>query len=814
MSDRLFAVIAVENTAFHFDKPYDYIIPSELAEEVQPGVRVLVEFGHAQRQGVVMKVCDSPEQPELSHKPILLVLDSEPIYNDEMIRLAVWLKEHTFCTFFDAFRAMIPAGIYYNIDPIFQAVLQPGEIVLSPNDRQVFDLLQTKPEGMNLKKICETLGLTVSRRVVDHLLKLGYLTESREIKRALSDASFRCVRMSCDYDESISLTAKQKSVVELLLQIGAGSVKEVCYFSGVGEGVIKTLEKKGIVDVFEEEYYRNPYQDRPRVKAKEIVLNSQQAQVYQGLLADYEAEESKTALLYGVTGSGKTGVYMQLIDRVLADGKDVIVMVPEISLTAQTIELFRSRYGEQIAVFHSGLSMGQRMDEYKRVSRKEAKIVIGTRSAIFAPIENIGLIVIDEEQEHTYKSESTPRYHARNVAKFRAKYHKALLLLVSATPSVETMAAAKNGRYSLHVLKQRYGNAVLPQVEVVDMNRNVSQGNVTVLSDRLFALMQKTLEKKQQIILLLNRRGYHTFVSCRKCGNVMLCPNCSISMTYHSANNRLMCHYCGYSTPHRSVCPECGSETVRYAGAGTQKAAEELQALFPKAGILRIDADSTMTKFAHEKLLGEFSSGKYDILIGTQMVAKGLDFPNVTLVGVLNADGVMYTGDYNGYEKAFDLLTQVVGRSGRGNEKGCAVIQTYSPDNAIIEMAKRQDVDAFYESEIAERKLMIYPPFCDLCMIGIISVSEQSAQRSAHAVAQRIKQMIDSQYQDQKVILLGPSNALIKKVSNKYRYRILLKCRSTARLRAMIAQVLTECGGDKSFRNVTVYADMNPQNIL
>ncbi|MBQ2319653.1 MAG: primosomal protein N', partial [Clostridia bacterium] len=583
----------------------------------------------------------------------------------------------------------------------------------------------------------------------------------------------------------------------------AASVKEICYFTGVTAAVVTNLERKGIVEFFDEEVYRTFLDtDRPEDK-REILLTDEQKSAYDRLINIYNSGKGGAALLYGVTGSGKTQVFLRLVDQVTASGKQAIVMVPEISLTPQTLSLFHNRYGGKIAVFHSAMSMGQRMDEWKRVKRGEAIVAIGTRSAIFAPFNNLGLVIIDEEQEHTYKSESSPRYHARDAARFRCAENKALLLLASATPSIETFTAAVNGRYELCKLTKRYGNAKLPTVETVDMNAEIQSGNKSMLSRTLVERLKENIENGKQSIILLNRRGHNTFVSCGGCGEVASCPNCSISLTYHSANNRLMCHYCGYSMPFTEKCANCGNEHIRYSGAGTQRVEQELQLYLPEARILRVDADSTMARSSFEKMLGDFGKKKYDIMLGTQMVAKGLDFSNVTLVGVLGADGLLYSDDYRCFERAFSLLTQVVGRSGRGENKGTALIQTVTPDNTVIGFAAEQDYDKFYEQEILTRKIMIYPPYCELCLVGFVGENKEEVRASATAFFDRIRSLNERTYTSVKMIILGPSQASIPRVGGKYRYRIIIKTKNTSDFRKIISTALKDFGRDRRNKNVT-----------
>lgn len=612
-------------------------------------------------------------------------------------------------------------------------------------------------------------------------------------------------------EELPRLTPKQQSVADLLLDIGSATVEEIKTLCGVGDGVLKNMEKCGVLRFFKKEKYRNPYADLPAApKAAEIELSAEQTKAYHTLSAMLDGDGG-CALLYGVTGSGKTQVYMRLIDRALQQGKDTIVLVPEIGLTPQVLGLFHQRYGRQVAVLHSGLSIGERNDEYRRADRGEAKIVLGTRSAVFAPLHTLGLIIMDEEQELTYKSERTPRYHARDIARYRAGESGALFVMASATPSIESYAAAKAGKYTLCSLEHRFGNAALPQVCTVDMKGELHAGHRSPLSRTLQKQIQSNLDAGKQTILLMNRRGYNTFIACNDCGHVITCPNCSISLTYHSYSNRLMCHYCGYSKPLDNTCPECGSHAVRYSGFGTQRIEDELQALFPAARILRMDADTTAGKFSHQKLFDAFAAHEYDILVGTQMVAKGLDFDDVTLVGVVNADNALYDENYLSHERAFDLITQVVGRSGRRDATGTAVIQTIDPCNPVIDLAARQDYPAFFETEYALRRILTYPPFCDIYGVFFVSEDENAAALAAEAFFDTL--VLENKEQQQKLIVLGPSPARISKISNTYRYRLAIKCKNSKSVRNLLMQVLKATVKMKELRKVQISIDLNPIDL-
>lgn len=804
----LTAHIAVENTTYSFDKPFSYAVPQQLQSIIKVGMRVLVPFGRGnkKRQGIVLLLDFSDTDEEL--KSIISVVDEEPVLNKELISLATYMKEHYFCTLYDAVKTMLPAGINYHLTTVYGIQSSDEDSALDSEEQRIYDYLLKKRKPVKSETILDAFGLS-DTRILDTMITKGVLYKSDEAFRRVNDAVMKMVSPAVGAETmNFKLTEKQQRVFDIINASGGISVKEVCYFTGVTSSVVDTLAKKGLIHFYDEEVFR--IESRAKDSSIEsLVLSDEQNRACDNLYAEYKDENPHISLLYGVTGSGKTSVFMKLIERVLGDNKGIIVMVPEISLTPQFVSLFSKRFGEKVAVFHSALSLGERLDEYKRVKKGLAQIVIGTRSAVFAPFDNLGLIIMDEEQEYSYKSESSPRYHAREIAKFRVSSNNALLVLSSATPSVETFYYANNGRYSINKLTKRYGSATLPEVVTADMNIEVQNGNTTGFSNVLLENLEYNLEHHKQSILLLNRRGHNTFVTCRTCGEPVICPNCSISLTYHSANDRLMCHYCGYSIKYTNKCPTCHSNTLRFGGTGTQKAESDIAEIFPDARILRMDTDATSSKSSYEKMISAFANGEYDILVGTQMVAKGLDFPNVTLVGVLNTDQMLYADDYRSYERSFSLLTQVVGRSGRGKSKGMAVIQSYTPDNLIISMAAKQDYNTFYNTEINVRKAMLYPPFADICLIGFVGDNQTQTLKAANGFLQSFIRLARNEFPSLPLRILGPSPALVVKVSNKFRYKLIVKCRNTKDFRKMLSKLLTEFGNNKEYGSVTAYADMN-----
>ena len=815
----MIAGIAVENTSFHFDKLYDYAVPQALVPKVQRGVRVQVPFGSgdSRRVGIVMDVHSGRADRRL--KSIAEVVDESPLLSEEMCLLAEYMKAHTFCTIYDAVKSMVPFGINLKIVAQYAPGERAGEDLgdaLDETEKQIVSFVVSQKKFVSRERIMAALGLDPASKVPEKLWRAGYLVRNDEAVRNVGDLTVKMIRLAYGSEDEIGikLSKKQQSVVNMLAEVGCAAVREVCYFTGVTPAVPDALVKKGIAEYIEVPSLRTPLSDTVVTGRTEIALSAQQQSVYDGLRERLEAREPFTALLYGVTGSGKTQVYMKLIDRALDLGLTAIVLVPEISLTPQTLELFRRRYGSDVAVLHSALSVGERADEFRRIKSGAVKIVVGTRSAVFAPLANLGVIIMDEEQEAAYKSESAPRYHAREIARYRCAYHHALLLLASATPSIESYTAARRGKYGLYRLTQRYGTAQLPEVITVDMLEQINNGCAGSISAPLLVGLQENMDQGRQSILLINRRGYHTFVSCPSCKEVLTCPHCSISMTYHAANGRLMCHYCGYSQPFSDECPHCGHHGLRRTGYGTQRVEEELAQLLPQARILRMDTDTTAARFAHERKLRAFSAGEYDIMLGTQMVAKGLDFENVTLVGVVSADGQLYSDDYRSLERTFALLTQVVGRAGRGRYPGAAVIQTMTPENPVIHFAATQDYDSFYETEMQIRRLMTYPPYCDLCTFTFSGQSDRETELAAQTFLGQLKSLAASEYPEEKMIVLGPAPPRAARIGGKYRYRIILKCRMRARMREMAGRLISAFGQDRRFRRITCTPDVNPESIF
>ncbi len=749
----MFCEVYLLDTPYHIDRPFDYSCQPGLAR----GSIVRVPFGRsgATRLGVAVKIKDGCVIPDgVTVKPISSVVSTVFTLTDEMLGLCFFLKEFTLCTFGEAVRTVLP----------------PGALSDSLNIRYR-----------------RTARLLIERDAVTTLLSMtgrgGVRSEG------------------------------QRAVLRFLRDIGSADLEILKQLPSVNTSHVNALRDKGVLTIDEDEDIRNPYSEYAKHTDKsEIVLSRAQSAAYSTVEALYGEPAPRAALLYGITGSGKTKVIMKAIDRTLADGKTVIMLVPEISLTPQTVSIFCSRYGERVAVVHSSLSQGERIDAWRRIRRGDVDLVIGTRSAVFAPLDNIGMIVIDEEHEHTYKSESDPKYHARDVASYRCGRHDALMLLASATPSLESFYKAKSGTYTLVPLRERYGGARLPKAVVVDMREELRLGNPSPISQRLYNMLTDVKENEDQAILFLNRRGYSSHISCKECGEVLECPRCSVSLTYHSGGNggTLLCHMCGYRAPTPRACPSCSAESLSFLGFGTQKLEAELCKYLPEMAVMRMDADTTSGKLAYDRMLDDFRQGRADILLGTQMVAKGHDFPRVTLVGVALADTSLHVSDFRASERTFSLLTQVIGRAGRASDEGVAVIQTFQPANETIRLACRQDYDTFYEGEIALRRELSYPPFCDMAQLTLTAEDEAELSRASEALSESVRAKLDGEYSRLPFVVYGPFEAQVYKLNEKYRMRMMVKCKLNSESRRMFSEILCEFAKD---RRVTLAIDLNPLTV-
>ena len=804
------AQIAVEKTVFTFDKLFSYAVPEKLCGAVRRGVRVLVPFGRGNRlvQGMVFSV-ETGDAGRL--KAVVSVLDAEPVLDENAFGIVRFMADTTFCSYYDAVRCLIPAGLSVTAHESFAVVSQPDRGVfpnLPEDERALLRLMLQADSRRETDMLFTGPGASERIAVARKLAAKGIVKEEPSVTRKVGDKLQRLVKLAPGVDPDGFFTPKQQEVLRALAASGPVTEKEAAYNAGASESVVKALLKKGALVIEEKEMLRTPRQAAlpPR---EEITLSEAQESVFRQILSLYRSGEATASLLFGVTGSGKTSVFIKLIEAVLADGKQVILMVPEIALTPQMLGRFRAQFGDQVAVIHSDLSAGERLDEDKRIRSGDARIVIGTRSSVFAPCRDLGMIIMDEEGEHSYKSDSTPRYHAREIAKLRCVQHKAALLLASATPSVESYYAAEKGRYHLFTLPGRYGKAQLPEVKLINMLDEERNYNFSPVSDALGEALLQTYERGEQSIVLINRRGYATFAVCLDCGEAAKCPNCSVTLTYHKANGYLMCHYCGYTRPAGAPCAACGSTHMRTSGTGTQRAEDIIARQLPSARILRMDTDTTTSRYAYEEKFARFEAGEYDIMIGTQMVAKGLNFPGVTLVGVLGADQYLYSGDFRSGEKTFSLITQVVGRSGRFDKPGAAYIQTVSPEHPVIQDAARQDYVSFYRDEIAMRRAALQPPFCDLAVIGFSGADEGEVRRAADGMHGILARLLTAAEPKLPAVLLGVSEAGVYRVNGRFRLRIILKCKNNRRLRALLRQAVAEGEKARLLQKASIYIDMN-----
>ncbi|MBD9199201.1 MAG: primosomal protein N' [Clostridiales bacterium] len=808
--------VAVSAAPYSIDKPYSYLVPEHLSDAAVPGVRVVVPFGRGNKESEGLILARSPEPKLPGVKAIRSVLDPEPVLDKAGIDLALWMRGRYFCTVFEAVKTILPTGLWYGLREVWslhmEAEAARSAAAAIPGAWQVLDLLAQQGGRAEIQLLRDTLGVE-AEKTLKALKKAGILTCETNARRRVGDKFHRMVELAIDTGDAFALTEPKRrsaparyEVVSFLAAAGRTPAAEVCYYTGASTRTLKSMEKAGLIAFSEEEELRVPsFEDVE--PGPEILLNEEQETAFEEILGRVREERPSVTLLRGVTGSGKTQVYLRLVQETLALGKTAMVLVPEIVLTPQMMRKFSSYFGEKAAMLHSSLKMTERYDQWKRIRRGEVSVVLGTRSAIFAPLKNLGLIVMDEEQEGSYQSENAPRYDTREVAKYLCAREGAALVLGSATPTVESAWAAEQGTYQKALLLRRYNESALPQVLIADMRQEVLAGNPGLISAPLRQELERNLAAGEQSILFLNRRGSSRYLLCGECGYVPQCPRCSVAMTYHSANGRLMCHYCGHSQPVTETCPECGGWMKRI-GAGTQKVEEELRELFPETGILRMDADTTAG--GHEEILQTFEREQVPILLGTQMVAKGLDFENVTLVGVLSADISLYVDNYRAAERTFSLLTQVVGRAGRGSKTGRAVIQTYTPGNDVIQCAARQDYDAFYESEIRMRRLRRYPPFADIFTVTVSGTEEGRVLRAAAAVRETLRQLcLRPELAAGEPEILGPAPAPVVKVNNRFRYRCTLVGRNDKPTREMLAWLQKTFAKDSANRGLNIFVDHN-----
>ncbi len=827
----MFVGVYLLDAPFAIDRIYDYSVPRALCDVVHRGSFVTVPFGKANRHHLALVVEQRDSSDCEATKPIVAVSTDRVALTEELLGLSLFMKEQTLCTVGDAVRAIVPTFVLTRMTEVYR---------IHPNAPDPFPEAAHPEDGALLHYIrkvgqasTQTLRSRFGSTVDDQLFRL------RRRHSVLRDAVYRdvdatsytvCRRLSVTPQQAEALLAgeavgdarlrsdKQRLIVRTLLEsedpISDRQLRELADCTQI---VLTNLTKSGVLTEHRLVNDRNPYappEDAP--PPPPIRLNDQQSAAFETLRAFVDSGEPRAALLHGVTGSGKTSVMLRLIEHLLAAGKGAIVLLPEIALTPQTIAIFCSRFGACVSVIHSGLSAGERYDAYERIRSGRSTVVIGTRSAVFAPVQRLGAILIDEEQEHTYKSDMNPKYRAHDVARYRCAKNGALMLLASATPSLESYHKAVEGSYTLLKLTARYGKAVLPEVVIADTRGETAGGNESPLGSLLCGELVENLKASKQSILFLNRRGYHRFVSCRSCGAAVQCERCSVAMTYHThrgdwSRGELVCHLCGSRKPLPSVCPDCASPHLSRGGYGTQRVEQELSELMPKARVLRMDTDTTTSKFSYDRMLGQFRAHEADILLGTQMVTKGHDFPDVTLVGVLNADSSLYVDDYRAGERTFAQLTQVIGRAGRASTPGRAIIQTANPESDVIRLACAQDYETFYEREIRLRRLLVFPPFCDIALLTLSCKDEKALMLAAQMLSEELAGLLGESFSDVQTVVFGPFEAPIYRVDNRYRMRMVVKCRLTKRSRALFATLLSTF--DRSRGNATLSIDLNPSTL-
>ena len=776
----------------------------------------MVPFGAGNRktEGIVLELQEEEASRQL--KAIAHVFDDDVVLQPQQKALALWMCRRYFCTFFQAANALFPPGVWNRKAETYL----PGELSdesLPPKKLRILAALRQAGKPLTAGELKKLLQPEDIKKELAQLVKSGHVTVQQQFQQNVREKKITMLRLTLPLEQALgqigkgTLKERREKVLRVIHQAGQLPEKEVCYLTGMSTALIRRLVTLGILTAESVQVSRMPKLLKTETP-EPIALNEQQQAAFLRLQQLQQSGKPEAALLYGVTGSGKTQVYIRLIQHTLDQGKNAILLVPEIALTPQMLKKFRLYFRDQVAVMHSGLTATQRYDEYCRIQSGKARVVIGTRTAVFSPLDNLGCMIIDEEQEPTYKSESDPRYHAREVAKYRAAQDNCLLLMGSATPSVESYHAAKAGKYHLLTLPQRYQNTPLPATILADMRGQLREGDPSRISRQLLEELQLNLSRGEQSILFINRRGSARMATCIDCGHIPTCENCSVALTYHSRNGRLMCHHCGYSQPMPETCPECGGAHLKLIGSGTQSIEDELQELLPEARILRMDADTTEGRVSHEKLLDSFAKGKVDILLGTQMVAKGLDFDNVTLVGVLEADLSLYCGDYHATERTFSLLAQVVGRAGRRTRPGRAVIQTYTPEHPVIQAAAAQDYDAFYEQEILTRQALKAPPFADQFVFRFGGTDEHTVQQAAQVFAKALEAQLP-QTPDVEPTVLGPVPAPIAKLNKRYFYTVSFRGRATNNSRALVSRMLAAYDRWPGSRSLTVSADIDPYYI-
>ncbi len=810
----MIAKIIVDNRSRHTDRIFDYDIPKEFEDKISIGSRVLVPFSGANKEieGFCVGIAPISDAPKL--KKIIKIANDIKAYDEKMLEVIEFMHNTYLAPYIDIIHSIVPSGTSLKSEEWI--VIDNIEPQRSANRERIIQIILDNG-GAIASGMLYAMFETDIKTAVRDMVKKGIIKKEYRASYDVGEKKIRAVRLKISVEDAKKIAQElqkkapvQARMIEILISNDVVATADLSRFAQGSASALMALCKKGITEIFELEVVRDGFLKSNIEKTKAKTPTKEQAEAICEINKAIDNGENIPFLLHGVTGSGKTEVFMQSIEYALKKGKTAIVLVPEISLTSQMVGRFVSRFGSEVAVFHSRLSQGERYDQWRRIKNGDAKIVIGARSAIFAPLNNIGIIIMDEEHSETYKSEMSPRYHAREIASFRAKQWGAPVIFASATPSIESFYNAKRGMYKLLTMPNRYNNNELPDITITDMRNELRNGNRSMFSKKLISEIDINIKNGEQTILLMNRRGFSTFVSCRSCGYTAHCPNCNISLTYHKYENNLKCHYCGHTIPNYVTCPACDSKYIRYFGGGTQRVEDELKSLFPHASTIRMDVDTTSKKQGHEKILQKFEKEKTDILIGTQMVSKGLDFENVTLVGVVSADTMLHLNDYRSAERTFAMLEQVCGRAGRGKKKGRAIIQTYNPESNAVSLVKEHNYNAFFDGEIKERKMMWYPPFSK---ISAVCFSNEDLEKTAYCATLFKNSLGDITMIEQNIQILGPIPASVSKIKNKYRYQLLVKYSDDNGINEMLINARETCINDEKCKDVGIVIDKNP-NLL
>ncbi|CAK7021434.1 primosomal protein N' [Tissierella sp.] len=822
--NKKYAQIIVNNRASQVDRPYTYIVDDDLKDIVKEGMRVIIPFGKGNKliKGIVVQIIDYWND-EYSLKKVVDVLDDKPLISKELIDLSTWMKEYYLSSYIDAFQPVLPPGDFKEVNTFVEKVedyynkdINEDELkIISYLDINGKILLEDLKKNLKLPNINKTLNSLENRGIIETTIDIKTKIDRKLEKWVkLLQRELSLLEM---YDSIGTRAVRQREIIQFLYEVKDISFKELSEKMNTTLSTIKAIEKKGLLKIYEKEVNRDPIK-KDISDYKKHDLSVAQRKVFDRIVRSFNKEnEENKFLIHGVTGSGKTEIYLQLVEEMIKNEKGSIILVPEISLTPQTIDRFVGRFGDLVAVLHSRLSYGERFDQWRRIKEGKVKIVVGARSAVFAPFKKLGLIIIDEEHEATYKSSQNPKYNTVEVAAKRVDIENAFLVMGSATPSLETYYNSLNGNLRLLELQERVNKYALPEVIVVDMREELSNGNKSIFSEELYDSICKNLKNGKQTILFLNRRGFSTFVSCRNCGYVVKCDNCDISMTYHRNMNKLRCHYCGLAINPPNICPVCKSNYIKYFGIGTEKVEELTKELFPNARTARMDMDTTTGKGSHESILEDMKNGKIDILIGTQMISKGLDFENVTLVGIIAADTTLNLPDFRSPERAFQLVTQVAGRAGRGDYNGKVILQTYNPEHYSIQFSKEHDYKSFYNTEISLRQEFLYPPFLDLISLLIYGENNNKVASIAKAVYNLLVE--ESKWIEREILnnhIIGPYPAPLEKIKNNFRWQILIKSKKEDinSLKTLLKRVCIDNKYKLKIDDVKFSIDIDPNSIL